>query len=117
MKRFWKEVTVESGEGGWSIRLDGRPVRTPAKATLAVPTRNLAEAIAEEWREAGEDVDPRAMPLTGFANAAIDRVAPEQQAFAGGLVSEQADPDPQGARRGALDRAVTADPGHDQLVS
>ena len=85
MKRFWKEVTVESGEGGWSIRLDGRPVRTPAKATLAVPTRNLAEAIAEEWREAGEDVDPRAMPLTGFANAAIDRVAPEQQAFAGGL--------------------------------
>lgn len=85
MKRFWKDVSVQSEENGWGIRLDGRPVRTPARAPLVVPTDKLAEAIAEEWRAAGEDVDPRAMPLTGFANAAIDRVAPEQQAFAGGL--------------------------------
>lgn len=85
MKRFWKEVAVESEENGWGIRLDGRPVRTPARAPLVMPTQKLAEAVADEWRTAGEDVDPRAMPLTGFANAAIDRVAPEQQAFAGGL--------------------------------
>jgi chaperone required for assembly of F1-ATPase len=50
-----------------------------------VPTRALAEAIAEEWRTVGERIDPRAMPLTGLANAAIDRAAPERQAFAAGV--------------------------------
>jgi chaperone required for assembly of F1-ATPase len=85
VKRFWKDVAVQEEAGGWGIRLDGRPVRTPARATLAVPTRALAEAIAEEWRDVEEDIDPSAMPMTGTANAAIDRVAPEQQAFADGL--------------------------------
>ena len=73
MKRFWKEVTVVDG----GIRLDGRVVRTPARAELVVPTHALAEAIAEEWRAQGDEVDPRAMPLTGLANAAIDRITPE----------------------------------------
>ena len=85
MKRFWKEVSVEGGEGAWTIRLDERLVRTPARAALAVPTKALADAIADEWRTVGEDIDPRAMPLTGLANAAIDRVAQERHAFAGGL--------------------------------
>ena len=85
MKRFWKEVAVEEADGGWTIALDGRPLRTPAKAALRLPARALAEAVAAEWRDAGETVDPRAMPLTGFANAAIDRVEPERQGFAGGL--------------------------------
>lgn len=85
MKRFWKEVAVERGGEGWGIALDGRPVRTPARAPLSLPTKALAEAVAGEWREAGEAVDPRAMPLTGLANAAIDRVAPDRAAFAGGL--------------------------------
>jgi chaperone required for assembly of F1-ATPase len=85
VKRFWKEVAVESEDGGWSVRLDGRPVRTPARAALAVPTRALAEALAEEWRSLGDKIDPRVMPLTGLANAAIDRVAPDPRAFADGL--------------------------------
>lgn len=85
MKRFWKEAAVVREDGGWAIELDRRPVRTPARATLAVPTRALANAIAEEWHSAGEEIDPREMPLTGLANAAIDRVAPERQAFAAGL--------------------------------
>ena len=85
MKRFWKDVTVERADGGWDIRLDGRPVRTPARAALAVPMEALAAAIAEEWRSVGETIDPRAMPLTGFANAAIDRVAPDPKLFAQGL--------------------------------
>jgi chaperone required for assembly of F1-ATPase len=85
VKRFWKAVDVIGEDGGWSIALDGRPVRTPARAPLVVPGESLAKAMAEEWRSAGEDVDPRAMPLTGLANAAIDRVAPDPAAFAQGL--------------------------------
>ena len=85
MKRFWTSVDVTQDEGGWGISLGGRPVKTPARAALAVPTRALAEAVAEEWRTAADEVDPRAMPLTGLANAAIDRVAPDQRAFAAGL--------------------------------
>jgi len=85
VRRFWKEVTVEQDEAGWAVRLDGRALRTPARASLSVPNRPLADAIAEEWRSVGDEVDPRAMPLTGFANAAIDRVAPERAAFAAGL--------------------------------
>jgi chaperone required for assembly of F1-ATPase len=85
MKRFWKDVTVEEEDGAWAIRLDGRPVKTPARAALALPAKRLAEAIAEEWRGVEEKIDPRTMPLTGLANAAIDRIAPERQAFAAGL--------------------------------
>ena len=85
MKRFWKDVSfAEEGEG-WSIRLDERPVKTPARVPLNLPTRALAEAIAEEWSSIEGDIDPRAMPLTGFANAAIDRVAADKEAFARGI--------------------------------
>ena len=85
MRRFWKEVTVERDDAGWAVRLDGGAVRTPARAALSGPSRALADAIAEEWRSVGDEVDPCGMPLTGFANAAIDRVAPDRQAFAAGL--------------------------------
>ena len=85
MKRFWTAVDVAAEGDGWGIRLDDRPVRTPARAQLIVPTEALARAIADEWLSAGDEVDPRAMPLTGLANAAIDRVAPQRAAFAAGL--------------------------------
>ena len=85
MKRFWKEAGVELKGDGWQVNLDGRPVKTPARAALSVPTEALARAIAEEWRTVEQEIDPRAMPLTGLANAAIDRVAPERGAFAEGL--------------------------------
>ena len=85
MKRFWKEVSVEFGEAGHALRLDSRAVRTPGRAELALPTTALADAVAEEWRGVGETIDPRAMPLTGLANAAIDRVAPDPATFAAGL--------------------------------
>ncbi|OWK32827.1 ATP12 family chaperone protein [Sphingomonas mucosissima] len=84
MKRFWADVAIDT-DG--VIRLDGRPVRTPGRAPLALPTPALADAIADEWRAVGDTIDPRAMPLTGLANAAIDRVAPDPQAFAAGLAA------------------------------
>ena len=87
MKRFYKNAAAVPEEGGVAILLDGRPVKTPARHPLRVPTEELAEAIAEEWNAQGENIDPRAMPLTGLANAAIDRVAPDPPAFAAGLAA------------------------------
>lgn len=82
MKRFWSKAEAVAGGGEWGVELDGRPVRTPARAPLVLPQEALALAIANEWEETGETVDPRGMPLTGLANAAIDRVAPDPQRFA-----------------------------------
>ncbi|MFL6857259.1 MAG: ATP12 family chaperone protein [Allosphingosinicella sp.] len=82
MKRFYEKASAAAQAGGVAILLDGRPVKTPARAALAVPTEELAEAIAAEWNAQGEEIDPRTMPLTGLANAAIDRVAPDPEAFA-----------------------------------
>ena len=84
MKRFWKDVRVDDELG---VRLDGKPVRTPGRVPLIVPNAVLAEAIADEWRAVGDDIDPRAMPLTGIANAAIDRVAPDPAAFAANIAA------------------------------
>ena len=81
MKRFWSTVSLDSR----AISLDGRPVRTPGRAPLALPTDALAEAVVAEWRAVEGDVDPRAMPLTGLVNAAIDRVAPDPDSFSAGL--------------------------------
>jgi chaperone required for assembly of F1-ATPase len=74
LKRFWKQATVSQTDGGFAVLLDGRGVKTPAKAALAVPTRGLALAIAEEWDAQEGDVNPNTMPATRLANAAIDRV-------------------------------------------
>jgi chaperone required for assembly of F1-ATPase len=85
MKRFYKEVVARPAAGGWDIALDGRPVRTPARAPLVVPSEALGEAVAAEWHAQQGKVDPRSMPLTGLANAAIDRIAPDSGGFARGL--------------------------------
>lgn len=85
MKRFWTSAEVVEADGGYGIALDGRRVKTPARSDLVVPTRSLAEAIAEEWNEGGDKVDPRAMPLTGLANAANDRIAPDKENYAAGI--------------------------------
>lgn len=82
MKRFWTGVGVTPERG---VMLDGRPVRTPGRVPLLLPTPVLAEAVADEWRAVGDSIDPRAMPLTGLANAAIDRVASDPATFAAGL--------------------------------
>ncbi len=82
MKRFYKEVSV-SAECG--IMLDGRPVRTPKKAVLTLPSAALAEAAADEWRAQGDKIVPHKMKLTGLANAAIDIIAPDCATFAASL--------------------------------
>jgi len=85
MKRFWKETRIAEQPQGHAIELDGRPVRTPGRALLAVPTLALALAIAGEWDAVADTIDPRAMPLTGLANAAIDPIAADPASFAADL--------------------------------
>jgi chaperone required for assembly of F1-ATPase len=74
-RRFWREAGVRPEGGGFAVALDGRPIRTPGRAPLVVPTRAFAEAVAAEWDAQGEVVDPRSMPATRLSNTAIDRVA------------------------------------------
>lgn len=74
MKRFYQKVGIGSDEDGHRILLDDRPLRTPAKRPLALPSVALAEAIAAEWRAQGERVDHQTMPLTRLASTASDRM-------------------------------------------
>ena len=75
MKRFYKETGVAESEGGWEILLDGKRVRSPAKAALVLPTQGLAEAVAAEWRAQESQVRPATMPLMRLASIAVDIVA------------------------------------------
>lgn len=77
-KRFWKETAVAAEGAGFTVHLDGRPVRTPAKAALILPTRALAEAVAAEWQAQEGKIDPGTMPATRTANSAIDKLARQQ---------------------------------------
>lgn len=81
-KRFYTDVAVAEEEGAYAIHLDGRPVRTPARASLRVPSRPVAEAIAAEWARQGDRIDPATMPLTRLVNTALDGVASELEATA-----------------------------------
>lgn len=87
MKRFYDKAQVRSCGESFEILLDGRPVRTPGRLPLAVPSEALAQAIADEWEAQQDKIDPHAMPLTGLANAAIERIAPDREAFAAGLAA------------------------------
>lgn len=98
MKRFYERVSVETalgksapgnstpGEaeavGGFVIALDGRVVKSPAKAELVLPSKALAEAIAAEWQAQGEKIIPDSMPMMTLASTAIDRVLPQKDAVA-----------------------------------
>ena len=73
-KRFWTDVSVEEEDGGFAVALDGRRIKTPAKAPLTLPGRQMAEAVAAEWAAQEGEIDPGSMPFTRSANAAIDKV-------------------------------------------
>lgn len=78
LKRFYKGVGVAAVAGGYAVRLDGREVRTPAKARLVLPCAGLAEAVAAEWAAQGERIEPAGMPLMSLACTAADQVAPNR---------------------------------------
>ncbi len=79
-KRFWDAVTIEGSDSGFQVLLDGRVIKTPAKAAFEIPSRALAEAAAEEWAAQEGHVRPDSMPITRAVNSAIDKVQPQRQA-------------------------------------
>jgi chaperone required for assembly of F1-ATPase len=108
-KRFYKQASVGAVAGGHALLLDGKPVKTPGRRALVLPTRALAEAVAAEWAAQEVHIDPAPMPMTRLANLAIDRgtesaaaIAEEVARYAGydlllyrasepeGLVAQQA---------------------------
>ena len=87
MKRFYKDASAVEAGGGWQVELDGRPLRTPKRAPLVLPTERMAAAVAEEWAGQGEMIDPAATPMTGIANAALDHVGANRDGFADGIAA------------------------------
>lgn len=87
MKRFYKHAQAAPVEGGYAVTLDGKPMRTPGKAPLVVPTEALAAAIAEEWEAQTGDIDPLQMPLTRLVATAIDRVTVQRAAVVDEIVA------------------------------
>ena len=86
MKRFYQDVSVEPVDGGFRVILDSRPILTQGGAAQVVPARALAEAMAEEWRTQGEEIDPKAFALRDLADFAIDHVAADPAASAARLL-------------------------------
>jgi len=74
-RRFYERASAVSGPDGHVVRLDDKPVRTPARRLLAAPTLPLAQALAAEWDAQRDQINPANMPLTRLANAIIDGVA------------------------------------------
>lgn len=73
-KRFYKDVGVGEADGGFTVTLDGKPIKTPSGKTVVVPKREIADAIAAEWAAQGETIAPLSMPLTRFANSVVQSV-------------------------------------------
>lgn len=111
IRRFYTDVTLAEQPGGWQVMLDTRGVKTVGGVPQLLPTRPLAEALAAEWRQQGEQIDPTSLPLRDMADYAIDLVALSPEGVAEGLLSYaetdtlcyRADPDePLHARQQAL---------------
>jgi len=75
VKRFWKEATAAPVDGGWQVMLDGRPLKTQGKRQQIVPGEALARALAQEWSDQGEEIDPAGFVLRDMADYAIDVIS------------------------------------------
>jgi chaperone required for assembly of F1-ATPase len=81
-KRFYKDAGVGEADGGFTVTLDGKPIKTPSGRTVVLPVRPLAERIAAEWTAQGEVIDPLTMPFTRFANSVVHGVVDHAEAVA-----------------------------------
>ena len=87
MKRFWNDVAVEAAPGGWRVALDGRAIKTAVGSPQIVPSAALAEALADEWRAQGDEIDAGAFVLRDMADFAIDIVAADRDTLIAALLA------------------------------
>lgn len=89
MQRFYESVTVETLEAAsaYAVKLDSKPVQTPARNPLQVPSAALAQAIAAEWEAQSGEIAVEAMPLTQVAATALDRISPDTPSYAGQIAA------------------------------
>jgi len=80
-KRFYKDVSIAKGEGGWLVQLDGRTLKTPGKITLLIPTQNAAKLVAAEWEAQTEHIRPESMPVTRLLNVAVEQTPTNREAL------------------------------------
>lgn len=85
-KKFYTHAAAEPGEAGFTLVLDGRPARTPARNLLSVPARALCESLAAEWNDVTDVIDPARMPISRIVNSALDGVAQQEDAVAEDVV-------------------------------
>jgi chaperone required for assembly of F1-ATPase len=78
-KRFYARVDIAREKDGFHLKLDGKMLRTPARAQLILPNEALALALTQEWEAQREIIEPSTMPLTRLANVAIDGVATQRE--------------------------------------
>ena len=81
-KRFYTEAAVAEADGGFAVTLDGRPIRTPSGRVIAIPHREIAEAVVAEWEAQKEAINPLTMPMTRFANSVVEAVVDRTSAVA-----------------------------------
>ena len=87
VERFYEQASAEPVGEGYAVTLDGRPVKTPGRRDLVVPTRPLGEALAGEWAAQEETVKPHSMPLTAIACTAIDVAGPQRAELVEGITA------------------------------
>lgn len=87
MKRFYKTTSVEAVPGGFDVRLDNRPIRSPAKAPLVFKSWPLAQAVAAEWEAQADEIDPNSMPLMQLASTAVDLIGKGREAIVDGVAA------------------------------
>ncbi len=78
VKRFYKKVDVVSFKDSagcdlYTVTLDGRRLKTPAKELLAVRNATLAHLIATEWDNQPANLIRHDMHVTSLAYTAIDQ--------------------------------------------
>lgn len=78
IKRFYQQAEAVEADGGFTVALDGKQLRTPARSALALPSRSLAEALAAEWVAQEGTVKPETMALTSLVYTALDIVRPRR---------------------------------------
>lgn len=86
MKRFYKQADINERDGQFTVQLDGKDIKTPAKSMCIIPNRNIARAVAKEWDAQEGDINPALMPITKLVNTAIDKVGGRREALIDELV-------------------------------